>query len=134
MDAFAVDRMNIYQASRLALRRAIETLSIQPDFVFVDGPLTLDVPMAQRSLIRGDARCASIAAASIVAKVARDEALQAWAKVYPEFGLDANKGYGAPAHLAALQASGTTPHHRFSFEPVRQAAGLGQACLFPETA
>lgn len=120
-DAYSIDRWNILQASRRAMKRAVEALSIAADFVYVDA-LSIDLPLPQKALIKGDARCASIAAASIVAKVARDEALQAWHRVYPEYALDSNKGYGAPRHYAGLDACGPTAHHRFSFAPVAQGS------------
>lgn len=128
-DAFVIDRINIYQASRRAIAKAVESLSVVPDFVFVDA-LALDISQPQKSLIRGDARCASIAAASIVAKVARDRCLARWHEVYPEYGLASNKGYCAPDHFTGLRERGPVCQHRYSFEPVRVAAGLGQASLF----
>lgn len=128
-DAYRIDRLNILEASRWAMQQAVASLCVTPDFVVVDA-LRLDIPQAQKGLIRGDARCASIAAASIIAKVARDECLAKWHDVYPDYGLASNKGYCAPDHFAGLKGSGPTSHHRFSFEPVRVAAGLGQGRLF----
>ncbi len=129
VDAYRIDRINIYQASRLAMKRAVESLAVQPDFLFVDA-LSLDVAVPQQALIKGDSRCASIAAASILAKVARDESLRCWETVYPGYGLASNKGYCAPEHFAGLDALGPTCQHRHSFDPVRAAACLGQAVLF----
>lgn len=117
-DAFEIDRWNILQASRLAMRRAVERLPGPCDFLLVDA-VRVDLPLPQKALIHGDARCFSIAAASILAKTARDAALQAWDSVFPEYGLKDNKGYGTPEHLAALERLGPTSLHRFSFEPVR---------------
>lgn len=128
-DAYRIDRMNILEASRWAMAQALASLPLKPDFVFVDA-LRLDIAQPQRALIRGDARCASIAAASILAKVARDECLARWHAVYPDYGLASNKGYCAPEHCAGLDRHGPTSHHRFSFEPVKLAAGLGQGRLF----
>lgn len=128
-DAYRIDRMNILEATRWAMQRALASLRPAPDFVLVDA-LRLDIPQPQRSLVRGDARCASIAAASIVAKVARDACLDQWDSVYPEYGLGRNKGYGAPEHLRGLARCGPTCHHRFSFAPVKEAAGLSQRRLF----
>lgn len=128
-DAYRIDRMNILEASRWAMQRALASLSVEPDFVFVDA-LRLDIRCAQKALVRGDARCASIAAASILAKVARDACLAKWHGVYPEYGLASNKGYGAPDHFAGLDRYGPVCQHRFSFAPVRAAAGLGQGRLF----
>jgi ribonuclease HII len=125
-DPFEIDHLNILQASRLAMKRAVE--QIQPDYLLVDA-VTVDVPLPQKALIRGDARCPSIAAASIVAKVARDAALTAWDAVFPEYGLARHKGYYTPEHLQALQDRGPTWLHRFSFAPVCQP----QLELFPES-
>jgi ribonuclease HII len=122
-DAFEIDQWNILEASRLAMRRAVLGLAGRCDFLLVDAvriDLTgtgLDAP--QRALIRGDALCFSIAAASILAKTARDAALEAWDAAFPGYGLKHNKGYGTPDHLTALQSRGPTSLHRFSFEPVR---------------
>ena len=114
-----IDRINILQASRLAMRRAVEALVITPDLLLVDA-VTLDLPIEQKSLIKGDARSHSIAAASIVAKVYRDNLLQDWDAEYPAYGLGRNKGYGTPEHKAALDRWGPTPLHRRTFAPVRQ--------------
>jgi len=115
--AAEIDRINIYQASRLAMKRAVAGLRTSPDFLLVDA-LSIDVPLPQRALIRGDARSRTIAAASILAKVYRDAGMRAWDALYPQFGLARGKGYGTPGHMAALVAFGPTPHHRFTFEPV----------------
>src|SRR5581483_9582038 len=120
-DAFEIDRWNILEAARLAMRRAVEKLPAPCDCLLVDA-VRLDVGLPQRSLIHGDALCFSIAAASILAKVARDAALDAWDAVFPEYGLKQNRGYGTPDHLAALERLGPTSLHRFSFEPVRKAS------------
>jgi ribonuclease HII len=119
-DVFEIDQINIYQASRLAMRRAVEALSIQPDYLLVDA-LRLDVPAEQLALIDGDARCRAIAAASILAKVHRDACLTAWHEVFPQYNLASNKGYSTPDHRRALEQHGPTLLHRFSFEPVRAA-------------
>jgi len=119
-DAFEIDRINILQASRLAMKRAVE--QIAPDFLLIDA-ITVDSPLPQKALIHGDALSFSIAAASILAKTGRDAALVRWHDVFPQFNLARNKGYGAPEHLAALQKHGPTSLHRFSFEPVRNACG-----------
>lgn len=124
VDAATIDRVNIYQASRLAMKLALEQLRPCPDFVLVDA-VPLDVAIPQQPLIHGDARCQSIAAASILAKVARDACLREWDAVYPEYGLAAHKGYFTPEHARALERFGPTPLHRLSFEPVRSCA------LFP---
>lgn len=119
-DAFEIDRVNILQASRLAMRRAVDALGVC-DYLLVDA-VTVDLDLPQKALIHGDARCFSIAAASILAKVARDRALAAWGAVFPEYYLESNKGYGTPPHLRAIDRVGPTPLHRFSFAPVRERA------------
>ncbi len=120
VDAFVIDCINIYQASRLAMKRAIEQLVPAPDSLLIDA-VRLDSPLPQLPLIHGDARCQAIAAASILAKTARDEAMRAWDAVFPQYGLGRHKGYCTPEHLDALAAHGPTPHHRMTFEPVRLA-------------
>jgi ribonuclease HII len=115
-DAFEIDRINILQASKLAMRRALNQLRC--DYLLIDF-LKLDVPLPQKALIHGDARSFSIAAASILAKVHRDEALRNWDRVFPDYCLASNKGYGTPDHYAAIERLGPTTLHRFSFEPVR---------------
>lgn len=130
VDAFEIDRINIYHASRAALKQAIESLAVPVDFAYVDGDMTLDLRIPQESLVKGDGRCASIAAASIIAKVARDATLDRWSAVFPGYALDSNKGYSAPQHFEGLDRLGPTALHRFTFEPVRRAAGLGQVEMF----
>jgi ribonuclease HII len=120
-DAFEIDRWNILEASRLAMRRAIERLAQPCDFLLVDA-VRLNMGLPQKPLIHGDALSFSIAAASILAKVERDASLCAWDRVFPEYGLAQNKGYTTPEHLDALERLGPTALHRFSFEPVRQSS------------
>jgi ribonuclease HII len=135
VDAGMIDRINIYQASRLAMKMALELLSVSPDFVLVDA-VPLEISQPQRALIHGDARCHAIAAASIVAKVYRDEMMRKWDAVFPEYGLARNKGYQAPEHIRALREFGPTPLHRMSYDPVRESCrfpidpGPGQLDLF----
>jgi len=124
VDAAMIDRINIYQASRLAMKLAIERLSPAADFLLIDAvPLDLGIP--QHPLIHGDARCHAIAAASIIAKVQRDACMRVWDGIYPQYGLARHKGYNAPEHIRALDEHGPTPLHRLSFEPVRRRS------LFP---
>ena len=123
VDAAWIDRVNIYQASRMAMESAIRKLAIPPDYILADA-MKLNLPQAQRSLIHGDARSRSIAAASILAKVERDAWMREWDKLYPAYGLAANKGYGTPHHLRALALQGPTPIHRLSFEPVAAVSTL----------
>ncbi len=114
-----IDRINILQATRLAMREAFLLLDPPPDCVLIDG---LPVPAFpcphQQALVGGDGLCASIAAASIVAKVARDRMMRAYDAVYPEYGFAGHKGYGAAKHLEALRVHGPCPIHRRSFSPV----------------
>jgi ribonuclease HII len=118
-DVFEIDRINIYQASRLAMRRAVQSLPVQPDYLLIDA-VKIDLPVEQLPLIDGDARCRAIAAASIIAKVHRDACLDRWHEVFPEYNLRSNKGYSTPDHRLALRKYGPTLLHRFSFEPVRE--------------
>ncbi|MHB8735021.1 MAG: ribonuclease HII [Terriglobales bacterium] len=117
VDAGEIDFRNIYQASRLAMHRAVEQLRPEADYLLVDA-VRLDWQGPQRALIHGDALSHSIAAASIVAKVYRDALMRRWAAVFPAYDLASNKGYGAPRHLAALERFGASPLHRMSFAPV----------------
>ncbi len=120
VDAFLIDRINIYQASCLAMKRAIEQLAPAPDCLLLDA-VRVDVPLPQTPVIHGDARCQAIAAASILAKTARDACMRQWDEVFPQYGLRRHKGYTTAEHVAALAVYGPTMHHRFSFEPVREA-------------
>jgi ribonuclease HII len=100
------------------MRLAVRQLNPQPDFLLVDA-VAIDLDLPQRGLIKGDARCHAIAAASIVAKVYRDGLMRRWDDVFPEYGLAEHKGYATPEHCKALEEHGPTPLHRLSFEPVR---------------
>ncbi len=120
-DAYEIDQINIYQASRLAMRRAVDGLSIQPDYLLIDA-IKVDLPIEQLPLIDGDARCRAIAAASIIAKVHRDDCLAHWHEVFPHFNLASNKGYSTPDHRRALSEYGPTLLHRYSFGPVRASS------------
>jgi ribonuclease HII len=124
-----IDRLNIRQASFLAMRRALAALSRPPEMALVDGnavPDDLGCPGV--ALIGGDALCLSIAAASIVAKVARDREMARLHAFHPAYGWEGNAGYGTPTHRAVLRRLGATPHHRRSFAPVRETlARLSQA-------
>lgn len=120
-DAFEIDRVNILEASRLAMRRAVERLPVVCDYLLIDF-IHVDLDLPQKPLVHGDAVCFSIAAASILAKVERDRALARWDAVFPDYGFASNKGYGTADHLAALDRLGPTSLHRFSFAPVRNAS------------
>ncbi|MDE1155537.1 MAG: ribonuclease HII [Acidobacteriaceae bacterium] len=117
VDASTIDRINIYQASRLAMLQAVNALSLSPDHLILDAML-IDHPCAQTKLYYGDALCLSIAAASVVAKVYRDALMCEADKLHPAYGLAAHKGYATPAHRKALRTFGPTPLHRRSFAPV----------------
>lgn len=122
-DVFEIDQINIYQASRLAMRRAVEALAVCPDYLLIDA-VRVDLPIEQQPIIDGDARCRAIAAASILAKVHRDSVLARWHEIFPQYNLLSNKGYSTPDHREALRRHGPTLMHRFSFEPVRAATAL----------
>jgi ribonuclease HII len=124
VDAAVIDSINIYQASRRAMLLAVSKLVPTPDFLLVDA-VSIDLPLPQRGLIKGDARCHAIAAASIIAKVYRDDCMRAWDAVFPAYGLAVHKGYCTAAHCSAIRKFGLTPLHRLSFEPVRSLS------LFP---
>jgi ribonuclease HII len=119
VDAACIDQINIYQASRVAMRNAVLQLAPAADHLLVDA-LRLDCELPQDAIIHGDALSASIAAASILAKVARDRMMREWDAVFPAYGLASHKGYSTPQHLAALRQFGPTPMHRQSFAPVWQ--------------
>ena len=114
-----IDRMNILQATMLAMQRAVAGLRIVPDLAYIDGNRCPDLPCRAEAIIKGDATVPAISAASIIAKVARDLEMVAWDVRYPGYGLAQHKGYPTPTHLRALDALGVTPLHRRSFAPVR---------------
>ncbi|MBN2289327.1 MAG: ribonuclease HII, partial [Candidatus Glassbacteria bacterium] len=117
-----IDRINIYNASLSAMYRAVEDLGMVPDVVIVDGPMVLRLDLAQQAVPGGDSKCLSVAAASIVAKVARDRMMREYDREYPGYGFARHKGYGTEDHLRALGELGPCPIHRRSFEAVAQAA------------
>jgi ribonuclease HII len=118
--ASRIDAWNIYQASRQAMTAALQQLSVVPDYLLLDA-MHLDVLIEQKSLIKGDAKSVSIAAASILAKTHRDARMNEWDLIYSGYGLAQHKGYGTPEHLEALKRLGPTPLHRNSFAPVRES-------------
>jgi Ribonuclease HII len=113
-----IDSLNIRKATHLAMRRAVEALSLMPGIALVDGNDAPALPCPVETLIGGDGLSVSIAAASIVAKVTRDRLMAELHQTHPQYGWDRNKGYGTAAHLEALRLHGATPHHRKSFAPV----------------
>ncbi len=117
-----IDRLNILQSSLLAMKRAILRLAVQPNFCLVDGNQRIpELAIPQKTLVKGDQKSTVIAAASILAKVWRDELLTRLALRYPQYGLATNKGYGTPIHRQAIHKYGITPYHRKSFSPCRLA-------------
>ena len=119
VDAARIDQINIYHASRAAMRDAVLQLAPAPDHLLIDA-MKIDCDLPQNAIIHGDALSASIAAASILAKVERDRMMCEWDAVFPQYGLASHKGYSTPKHLAALRELGPTPLHRQSFAPVWQ--------------
>ena len=132
VDAATIDRINILQASRLAMRLAVERLEARPDFLLIDGNKRIEAGCGQRTIVKGDARSLSIEAASVVAKVYRDRLLDELHERFPGYGLGRNKGYPTAEHRAALERLGPTEMHRRSFRGVveLEAAPL-EASLFP---
>lgn len=119
IDAKTIDRINIYQATINGMYESIFSLSPQPQKVLIDAVKLDRLSIPSKSIIHGDAKSASIAAASIIAKVTRDHLMDAYDRKYPEYGFTQHKGYGTAAHLAALKKYGPCPIHRLSFEPIR---------------
>ncbi len=131
LPAEEIDALNIYEATMTAMYEAVKRLPIRPEAVIVDAmPLHFSVPTL--SLVHGDARSASVAAASIAAKVHRDHLMDEYDRTYPEYGLAKNKGYGTAEHIAAIERFGITPIHRKSFDPVRSMLNEGQAHFYME--
>jgi ribonuclease HII len=116
-----IDRLNILHATMLAMQRAVAGLNVQPTLVLVDGNRCPVLPMRSEPVVKGDSRVPAIAAASILAKVARDREMLELDQQYPGYGIAGHKGYPTPVHLAALHELGATPIHRRSFGPVRKA-------------
>jgi len=120
-EASEIDELNIYQATMLAMKRAVEGLSIAPEYVLVDGNRCPKWRWPSEPVIKGDSRVEAISAASILAKVTRDREMEALDVRFPGFGLAQHKGYPTPVHLEALNRLGVTPEHRRSFRPVKMA-------------
>jgi ribonuclease HII len=129
VDVAIIDQINIYWASKKAMEDAVGKLMLRPDHLLVDA-ICLNCECAQTAIIHGDALSASIAAASIIAKVERDAMMREFDAVYPGYGLASNKGYGAPQHLKALREKGPTPLHRMSFAPVWTATKAQEVLEF----
>lgn len=118
-----IDALNILRATGLAMRRAVEALVVRPAFFLVDGSYRFDLPAPVRPVVRGDSLSVSIAAASILAKTARDRVMLDLDREWPDYGFAAHKGYHAPRHVEALQRLGPCPAHRRSFAPIRALLG-----------
>ena len=118
-EAEEIDRLNIYQAGILAMRRAVEALNIMPDYLLVDARLIPECACPQRGIVHGDALSMSIAAASILAKTCRDRVMLEMDALYPGYGFAAHKGYPTPEHISALRELGPSPIHRQSYAPVK---------------
>ncbi len=124
-----IDRDNILNATMWAMAEAVAGLKASPRLALIDGNRKPQLACASRTIVKGDAKCLSIAAASIIAKVTRDRIMIELAKAYPGYGFDRHKGYGTPDHQAAIQRHGVCPEHRRSFKPVQLALGLGLELL-----
>jgi ribonuclease HII len=119
-DPGEIDRLNILQATYLAMRRAVLALPVAPEYLLIDGRPVPSFLQPQEAIVGGDGKSQSIAAASIIAKVTRDSLMRTWHQEFPLYAFDRNKGYGTPAHLERLQIHGPCPIHRKSFAPVAQ--------------
>ena len=115
IDEKKIDEINILEATKLGMKQAIESLSVTPDTVLTDGNMTIDISIPQQSVIHGDALSYSIGAASIVAKVYRDNLMDEYAKTYPQYAFEKNKGYGTKAHIDGIKEYGLCPIHRRTF-------------------
>jgi ribonuclease HII len=122
-----IDRLNVYRGTLLAMKRAVEGLSTKPGYVLVDARTIPHCTFPQKAIVHGDALCASIAAASIIAKTTRDALMIEMDRVYPDYGFAGHKGYPTPAHLRILRLRGPLPIHRRSFAPVRDVLSQGPA-------
>lgn len=124
VDESEIDRINIFQATRLAMKKAVMSLSRTPDLILVDGKIKLDLPIPQKAIVKGDAKSAVIAAASIIAKVFRDAWMEHLDTLYPQYQFRRHKGYGTEIHLEILGRLGPSPVHRRSFSPMRMPEEL----------
>jgi ribonuclease HII len=120
-----IDRDNILNATMWAMGQAVRKLKLRPRLVLIDGNRAPGLRCTTRTVVQGDAKCLSIAAASIVAKVTRDRLMVELAREVPGYGFERHKGYGTPEHQSAIERLGVTPHHRRSFRPVQLALGIG---------
>ncbi|EKO3809782.1 ribonuclease HII [Vibrio sp. Y29_XK_CS5] len=119
-----IDELNILQATMVAMKRAIAGLEVQPDLALIDGNRCPQLPMDSQAVVKGDLRVAEISAASIIAKVVRDQEMEELDKQYPQFGFAKHKGYPTKAHFEAIEQHGVISEHRKSFKPVKKALGI----------
>jgi len=126
---YEIDRFNILQATLLAMKRAVDSLQIKPHKVMVDGNALPKWEYESEAIIKGDSKVPEISAASIIAKVTRDEEMNVLAKKYPGYGFSKNKGYGTPQHKAAIKAKGFCDYHRKTFSPMSELINNRQECL-----
>ncbi|ERB65382.1 ribonuclease HII [Vibrio coralliilyticus OCN008] len=119
-----IDQLNILQATMVAMQRAIEGLEVAPDFALIDGNRVPLLNMDAQAVVKGDMRVAEISAASIIAKVVRDQEMEELDKLHPQFGFAKHKGYPTKAHFEAIEQHGVIDQHRKSFKPVKKALGL----------
>ncbi|ARV73302.1 ribonuclease HII [Vibrio campbellii] len=119
-----IDELNILQATMVAMQRAIASLKVQPDLALIDGNRCPELPMDSQAVVKGDLRVAEISAASIIAKVVRDQEMEELDKQYPQFGFAKHKGYPTKAHFEAIEQHGVISEHRKSFKPVKKALGI----------
>jgi ribonuclease HII len=124
VDPVEIDRINILQAARLSMAMAVSHLQPKPDYILIDGNATILSPIAQQSIVKGDSRSISIAAASIIAKVSRDHLMRRYHEDFPQFGFDRHKGYPTKAHKAAIAVHGPCWIHRRTFKGVREHLSL----------
>lgn len=119
-----IDELNILQATMVAMQRAVAGLSVQPDLTLIDGNRCPELPMDSQAVVKGDLRVAEISAASIIAKVVRDQEMEELDKLHPEFGFAKHKGYPTKAHFEAIEKHGVIAEHRKSFKPVKRVLGI----------
>lgn len=120
VDSPVIDEINILQATLLAMKQALELVSVKPDFVLVDGLNCPQSSIPSKAIVKGDSLSQTIAAASIIAKVTRDEIMDTYHQQFPQYGFDKHKGYGTKAHLQAIEKFGPCPIHRLSFRPIKR--------------